>query len=504
LKMTSITDLDDLCLVKIGKCLPFNDQINLSHASSRFYNLLSEESWIWRKGIEINNFSMSPVILKRAEDSSIVGCEQKKLFFVCQKISTNMKLGRFQAVQPQSCINCEPKIVDDSVFWIDWPGLRLAKSRKQRRIAIASSSLTIFEYNGVMQQICSIDFQVPEPFSKGIALAGKFSVEVDRRKRFAVLAADEPKNEFGCIPARRLISVALTSPETKVLMTYSHPFTWKGLVLLSGEKTVLILNEEIKFIDICSGAVRSLDISEIFRAYSGCILTESNDRNIAVIGLNGLIVDPQTETIRFVLQLSLNLGYPIKLIMNENVLVLFFTLHGATVWNLGDGSRTREKFGNSFLMNYPEVLILQKETMKVAYVTWHAGSSTTKRRITFLQRNERQKRLNVEDHVDFEIFDDALNSFQKPEVIHQICFLFDIRRMTQQENPNLDSVRVLARSAIISQSEIRTYYLPIDKELGEKNTCQEILHSGTKFVVWYKTGKSKKCSKYKVAIYDFS
>jgi hypothetical protein len=515
LKMTSITDLDDLCLVKIAKCLPFNDLINLSHASSRFYNLLSEESLIWRKGIEINSLSMSPVIKKRAEESSIAGCEQKKLFFVCQKISTNMRLGRFQAVQPQSCINCEPKIVDDSVFWIDWPELRIARTFKERHIAIASPALTIFEYNGVTKQICSIDFQVPEPFSNGIAFAGQFSFEIDRQKRFAVLVVDEPFRpydgsgfelpSYGYTPARKLISVVLASTETKVLQT-SYPENRDGQVLVSGEKVVLIQNEEIKFIDICSGATRSLDISGIFEPDSGWnILTESDDRNIAVVGETGLIVDPQKETVRFVLEWSSNLRFPTRLIMSENLLALF-ALHGATLWNLDDGSLTQEEFWQDDDMN-TEVSIVQREAMKAAYMTIKSrpGTSPTKCRITFVQRNGEEKKLDVGDHFDFEIFGDAYEneSHQKAEVINQTFFLFDLNTMDRRFNLDFESVRVLTRSVTTSQSEIQTYHLPIDKKPGMTNSCKKILHSETKFVVCSKNWNAIR-SNYKVAIFDFS
>jgi hypothetical protein len=288
---------------------------------------------------------MSPVIQKRAEDSSIAGCEQKKHFFVCQKISTNMRLGRFQAVQPQDCLDCEPKIVDDSVFWIDWPELRIARTLEERHIAIASSALTIFEYNGVTKQICAFDFQVPEPLSNGISFAGKFKLEIDRQKRFAVLSVGfgfpfddngfHPKSPLPLVfddkRPRKIIIVGLTPTETKVLRTSSQPCSLEGgeKILLSGEKVVLFHKKKIKFIDIYLGATRSLDISGTFRPDPyGTVFTESDDRNIAFFGENGLIVDSQTETVRFILEWSQNLRRPISLIMSENLLALF-TRHGA-------------------------------------------------------------------------------------------------------------------------------------------------------------------------------
>jgi len=315
---------------------------------------------------------------------------------------------------------------------------------------------------------------------------------------------------------RKIIIVGLTPTETKVLRTSSQPCSLEGgeKILLSGEKVVLFHKKKIKFIDIYSGATRSLDISGTFRPDPyGTVFTESDNRNIAFFGENGLIVDSQTETVRFILEWSQNLRRPISLIMSENLLALF-TRHGAglTVWNLDDGSKAQELFFNQRLwqdddQSRTEVSLVQRETMKVAYLTINSNPCSvfsTGRRITFLQRNGKEETLTVGDHFGF--FKNRF-SYQKQAVIHRTLFLFDIKGANRYFN--LGSFQVLTRSATTSQSETRTYDLPIEKIPGITISGEEIFQDGTKFVVWCRVFggghlEHDFCSNYKVAIFDFS
>jgi hypothetical protein len=200
--------------------------------------------------------------------------------------------------------------------------------------------------------------------------------------------------------------------------------------------------------------------------------------------------------------------------MSENLLALF-TVHGAglTVWNLDDGSKTQELFFNQCLwqdddQNRTEVSLVQRETMKVAYLTINSNPYSVSRnrgRIIFLQRNDKEgKTLKVVDHFDF--FKNRF-SYQKQALIHQTLFLFDIQGANRDFD--LQSFQVLTRSATTSQSETRTYDLPIEKIPGITISGEEIFQDGTKFVLWCRVFggghfEHDFCSKFKVAIFDFS
>ena len=183
--------MDDLCILKIASYLSKTDLISFTHACTRHYNLISFENSIWKNELQRQGYSLSPVIHDRAARSPIFGCEWKKLFFACTKISINMRFGHYTEIGSQDTVYGEPAVVDGNIFWIDWPALRNCE-KENRLAAILNPTLVIYEYNGISKVITPFEVGIPEPFSNGIAVIGDFSIDVDCHERVAILGVDEP------------------------------------------------------------------------------------------------------------------------------------------------------------------------------------------------------------------------------------------------------------------------------------------------------------------------
>jgi len=139
-----------------------------------------------------------------------------------------------------------------------------------------------------------------------------------------------------------LFAVDLRSTPVKVL--WSSTCLWRGKHLLVGNKVVAAHQDRLEFLDIRTGTKRFLNIPEEYHFARFVPTISLNEHNIAFARRNHdrkadiLVVDPNTETVRFILKLSSGVGNPFEIVQGENVVALFTYGAGLTVWNINDGA----------------------------------------------------------------------------------------------------------------------------------------------------------------------
>jgi len=165
-----------------------------------------------------------------------------------------------------------------------------------------------------------------------------------------------------------------------------------------------------------------------------------NEHNIAFARRNHdrkadiLVVDPNTETVRFILKLSSGVGNPFEIVQGENVVALFTYGAGLTVWNINDGALIQTGILNEYLAEETyddQTSIISAEQhhgkLKIAYLTLHSDQfdPPLNCRITWLQEgNSETKSLEIQDELNFQVPDsDCFSS--GIYVIHGSLFFFD-------------------------------------------------------------------------------
>ena len=331
---------------------------------------------------------------------------------------------------------------------------------------------------------------------------------------------------------RRLFAVDLRSAPARVLWTSSCP--WRGNHHLVAHKVIVAQKDRLEFIDVRTGMKRFLNIPEenhlwnISKCLSAISFTEHNiafARNAFGVA-DILVVDPSTETIRFIINVSSGLRNPFKMILNENVLALFTYGAGLTVWNVNDGALIQFGIINKYLSedpddNYTSIIFAEKQQnkLKIAYRTIHFDSYDPPPficRITWLEGgNGETESLEVRDELDFQVPCKSCIQSEMYVVHHSLfCFvtwpIYWPHREQDMDLSQFGSIRVYSTTTGLSKSvSAMNQFYDIRFEEPIQVEHRKIILSESALIVLYRIppqmGVSARLfSKNKMAIFDFS